>query len=55
MSALISAVFFQLSFRDVVTGIPHDTASIVVYIILGLFLYGIWRGSRPRRTKGSEI
>ena len=54
MPALFSAVVLQLSFRDVITGIPHDAGSIVVYIILAAFLYGIWRGSKSRGGKGDD-
>ena len=51
MYALISAVVFQLTLRDVVTGIPHDVGAVIVYIILGLFLFGVWRGSKSGRAE----
>jgi hypothetical protein len=54
MPTLLSAALLQLSFRDVVTGIPHDAGALVAYVILGLFVFGIWRGSRPGGAKEGQ-
>jgi uncharacterized protein (TIGR03382 family) len=37
-----------LTFGEVVRGIPHDAASVVVYAMLLVFCAFIWLGSRRR-------
>lgn len=38
-----------LTLRKVITDIPHDVPAMVVYLLLGAFVFLIWRGSRPSR------
>jgi hypothetical protein len=33
---------------DVLRDIPHDVPAMVVYLLVGGFMYAIWRGSRSR-------
>ena len=40
-----------LTVSEVVRGLPHDTAAFVVYALVGVFLYLIWRGNRKRPGK----
>jgi hypothetical protein len=47
----IALALLKLTFRDVVTDIPHDTPALVVYLLLGLFIAGIWYGSRTRSAR----
>jgi hypothetical protein len=35
-----------LTFRKVLSDIPHDLPALVVYVLLGAFVFLIWRGSR---------
>ncbi len=35
-------------FDRFIGGIPHDAASIFIYIFLAVSLYLVWRGSRTR-------
>ena len=46
MLTQISAVVLDLTFRDVISGIPHDAGAFVVYAVLGLFVFAVWRGTR---------
>jgi len=46
MLTQISAVVLDLTFRDVVAGIPHDAGSFVAYTVIALFGFAVWRGSR---------
>jgi hypothetical protein len=38
-----------LTLREVVANIPHDTPAFVVYAMLLVFVFMIWRANRPRR------
>jgi hypothetical protein len=38
----------DLTLWEVVSDIPHDFAALVTYVILVLFIAGIWYGSRGR-------
>ena len=35
-----------LTLHEVLTSIPHDAAAVVVYALVGGFIYFVWRGSR---------
>lgn len=35
-----------LTLTEILVGIPHDFAAVVVYLMLALFLFFIWHGSR---------
>jgi hypothetical protein len=37
-----------LTLREIIADIPHDFAALVVYVVLGLFVFFIWVGSRPK-------
>ena len=37
-----------LSFGEVIRDIPHDGPAIVGYLLIGAFVYAIWRANRRR-------
>jgi hypothetical protein len=37
-----------LTFGEVIRDIPHDLPAIVVYLMIGAFIYAIWRANRRR-------
>jgi hypothetical protein len=46
---LTSIAFIQddgLTFREVISGIPHDAGAILAFILIALFVGAIWLGSR---------
>jgi hypothetical protein len=46
---LIFAAFIQddgLTFREVISGIPHDAGAILAFILIAVFVGAIWLGSR---------
>lgn len=40
-----------LTLHKILTDIPHDLPAMVVYVMLGAFVFLIWRGSRPTRKQ----
>jgi hypothetical protein len=40
-----------LTLRKVLADIPHDLPALVVYVLLGGFVFLIWRGSRSSAPK----
>lgn len=43
-----------LTFREVLSDIPHDAAAIFVYLLLALFVGFIWWGSRSRPSSSDR-
>jgi hypothetical protein len=37
-----------LTFGELLRDIPHDMPAIVVYVLVGAFIYAIWRANRRR-------
>ncbi len=37
----------ELTLAEVVADLPHDLAALIAYVILGLFVYFVWYGSKP--------
>jgi hypothetical protein len=46
----ILLVLLDLTFREIITDVPHDGAAIVAYLFLALFVGAIVYGSRGRRS-----
>jgi hypothetical protein len=44
--SMIAFILLELTFAKVLADIPHDTAALVVYLVLAAFLGFIWHGSR---------
>jgi hypothetical protein len=38
----------HLSALEVLQSVPHDAAAIFVYLVIGMFVFLIWYGSRRR-------
>lgn len=45
---MIAIVLLKLTLWEVLVDIPHDVPALVVYLLLGLFVFGIWYGSRSK-------
>lgn len=45
---MFSFVLLDLTFREVISGVPHDFAALLVYMLLAVFIGFIWHGSRPK-------
>jgi hypothetical protein len=43
---MLSTILLDLSFQDVIGGIPHDFGALVALLLLGSFVAFIWIGSR---------
>jgi hypothetical protein len=46
---LMSIAFIQddgLTFREVISGIPHDAGAVLAFVLIALFVGAIWLGSR---------
>jgi hypothetical protein len=39
-----------LTFREVISGIPHDAGAVLAFILIALFVGAIWMGSRNTAT-----
>jgi hypothetical protein len=50
---MFAIVLLELTFREVLAGVPVDAGAVVVYAILGLFVGFIWHGSRKKSGSGS--
>jgi hypothetical protein len=37
-----------LTFAELVRDIPHDLPAIIVYVMIGAFIFVIWRANRRR-------
>jgi hypothetical protein len=35
-----------LTVGEVIRNMPHDAAAVFVYLLIGVFVYFIWKGSR---------
>jgi hypothetical protein len=59
MSTMILGLLAQmqddgvLTLREIVAEIPHDPAAFLVYALMAVSLYLVWRGSR-RKKGGPE-
>lgn len=42
---------FDLSLHEVLGNLPHDLSSVLVYALLGSFVWLIWYGSRESTIK----
>jgi hypothetical protein len=47
MNAIV-LILFKLTLWEVIADVPHDGPALVVYAMLGLFVAGIWYGSRNK-------
>jgi hypothetical protein len=47
-TSILSFVLLELTMEEILVGIPHDFAALVVYLLLALFVGFIWYGSRGR-------
>ena len=47
-------MLMDLSLRDILTDIPHDTSSILVYLMIVLFIGFIWYGNKKRGNASNE-
>jgi len=47
--AFMGVVQSGLTLGQVIADIPHDTPAIVVYVMLLVSIYIVWRANRPRR------
>ncbi len=43
----LQAVDNGLTLKDIVLDIPHDMAALVVYAMVGIFVFFIWFASKP--------
>lgn len=43
-----------LTIREVLSDIPHDAAAIFVYLLLAIFVFFIWKGSRSRPLRSND-
>lgn len=43
-----------LTLREVVAEIPHDPAAFVVYALIAVSLYLVWRGSRRKKPASTS-
>lgn len=50
---MLASILLELTWREIVTDIPHDFAAFVVYTLVALFIAGIWYGSRGKPTDGA--
>lgn len=46
--------FSGLTVREVLADIPHDTAAVIVYVLVALFVGLTWYGSRNKGTPGGR-
>jgi len=51
---MFAIILLELTFQEVLAGIPIDAGALVVYAILGLFVGFIWHGSRKKPASKSE-
>ncbi len=51
---MFSLILLNLTFKDIVTDIPHDAAAMVVYFQFTLLVGFIWYGSRPGSKHRTE-
>lgn len=55
MFALIALIQDDgLTFHEVLSDIPHDAAAIFVYLLVAIFVFFIWWGSRSRPSQGND-
>jgi hypothetical protein len=45
-ASALQPAYNGLTWKDVVTDIPHDFGALIVYVMFGLFLFFIWWGSK---------
>jgi hypothetical protein len=45
---MLLTILLELSFGEIVGGIPHDAGAVVAYLLIGLFVAAVWAGSRGR-------
>jgi hypothetical protein len=45
---MLSFILLRLTFRGVLSDIPHDTAAFITYALLLLFIAFVWSGRRDR-------
>lgn len=43
---MLASTFWEVSFLDLIRGLPHDAGAVAVYLVLALFLGFIYLGSR---------
>lgn len=45
---MIASILLKLTLQEILSDIPHDLPALVAYLVLTLFVVGIWLGSRSR-------
>jgi hypothetical protein len=45
---MLAALLLDLTFREVIGGLPHDAGAVVTYVLVALFIGFIWHGSRSK-------
>jgi len=49
---MLSTILLDLTFRDIIAGIPRDAGAVIAFLLFALFGAFIWVGSRPRKSAG---
>jgi hypothetical protein len=49
---MLALVLLDLTFREVLTDIPHDAGAVIAYIMIALFVVFTFLGSRRRSAAG---
>lgn len=52
---MMSLILLELTFRDVIADIPHDTGAVVVYLLLIVFVGMTLMGGRRRGSDRREV
>lgn len=56
---MLSTMLLDLTFGEVISSIPTDGGAIFAYVLIAVFIWFIWKGTRPgkpgQRPSDNEI
>lgn len=51
---MLSFILLELTFREVISNIPHDVGALLIYLFIALFVAFVWHGSRSKPQPGGQ-